>query len=84
MNEKQQSAAADLTAETRNCPVCGHEAWPIAYGMMTADAQARSTKTVFAGCCLKIESRINPQTGLPEMGTAEWGCQNPACGHQWW
>jgi len=84
MNEKQQWAPADLTPETRNCPVCRHESWPIAYGMMTADAQAGSPKTVFAGCCLEIESRINPQTGMPEVGRPQWECQNPVCGHQWW
>ncbi|HEY8294248.1 MAG TPA: hypothetical protein VIG41_02820 [Micrococcaceae bacterium] len=83
MNNKQQPTAEVQASDTRKCPVCGHEAWPIAYGMMTAD-QEQTPKTVYAGCCLQMLARVNPLTGEQEMGIAEWECQNPDCGHQWW
>ena len=42
----------------RRCPVCGQEAWRIAYGMMMPDAMSEHPKTEFAGCCMTEVVRI--------------------------
>ncbi|MDQ6753999.1 MAG: hypothetical protein M3017_11425 [Actinomycetota bacterium] len=84
MNNKEQPAAEVQAPATKNCPICGHEAWPIAYGMMFEADQQAMPKTVFAGCCLEMSMRNNPVTGGPETGIAQWECQNPDCGHRWW
>ena len=68
----------------RKCPVCGHESWRIAYGMMASNAWAEHPKTEFAGCCVIVEERFYPATGKVEFGVPEWACQNPKCRHRWW
>ncbi|GAB3523501.1 hypothetical protein [Arthrobacter monumenti] len=69
----------------RKCPVCGHESWPIAYGMMTPDAMEElPAETVFAGCAVVEEQRVYPATGQIEYGVPSWQCQNDQCRHQWW
>ncbi|MFC7847104.1 hypothetical protein ACFUTU_01365 [Arthrobacter sp. NPDC057388] len=75
---------AKKRATVRKCPICGHESWRIAYGMMMPDAMAEYSKTEFAGCCLTTEERIYPATGKVEFGIPEWACQNPECRHRWW
>lgn len=84
MENEQLYASKTPAPDTRNCPICGHESWPIAYGMMFEADQQAMPKTVFAGCCLEMSMRNNAVTGEPEMGIAEWECQNPDCRHQWW
>ena len=66
------------------CPVCGHESWRTAYGMMMSDAMAEYPKTEFAGCCMTEEVRIYPVTGKVESGVPTWACQSPECRHRWW
>ena len=66
----------------RSCPVCGHESWPIAYGMITPDDMAQHPKTEFAGCCIVHEERLNRRTGQLEYGVPEGACQNVACRHR--
>lgn len=68
----------------RRCPVCGQEAWRIAYGMVMPEVMAEHPKTEFAGCCLTEEVRIYPATGMVESGVPKWACQNPECRHRWW
>ncbi|MHA7277897.1 hypothetical protein [Arthrobacter sp. HLT1-21] len=69
---------------TRKCPVCGSESWRIAYGMILPDARELMPKTVFAGCCVFMDERLNLQTGERELGSPDWECQNAECRHQWW
>jgi hypothetical protein len=69
---------------TRRCPVCGHEGWGIAYGMIVPSARQEMSKTEFAGCVIVEEQRIYPATGNVERGTPKWACQNPECRHRWW
>jgi hypothetical protein len=76
--------SAKRTAATRPCPLCGHEAWPIIYGMVLPDTMEQYPKAEFAGCVVLEELRIYPSTGKVESGVPEWSCQNPACGHRWW
>lgn len=59
----------------RECPVCGHEAWPIAYGMVGPDAAKEDPKTVFAGCVMVMDD---------DGYAAEWRCQSELCGHEWY
>lgn len=69
----------------RKCPVCGHESWPIAYGMMGPDAWEKMPReTAFAGCVVVTGPRENPDTGAIEYGAPEWQCQNEHCGYEWW
>ncbi|MEN8583107.1 hypothetical protein ABFP37_10405 [Burkholderia sp. RS01] len=75
---------AKKRAQTMECPVCGHEAWPIMYGMVMPDARDENPKTEFAGCCIDYEQRVYPATGNVEMGIPEWACQNRECRHRWW
>lgn len=69
---------------SRKCPVCGHEAWRIAYGMIGPSDRQMMPKTEFAGCCIDMEIREYPATGKTEIGTPKWACQNPECRHRWW
>ena len=69
---------------TRKCPICGSEAWRIAYGMIMPSAWETMPKTEFAGCCIDMVVREDPATGKTEIGTHEWACQNPECRHRWW
>jgi hypothetical protein len=71
-------------AATRRCPVCGHEAWRIIYGMVMPEAREQYPKAEFAGCVMVEEQRIYLATGKVEWGTPDWACQNPECGHRWW
>lgn len=71
-------------ASTRRCPLCGSEAWRIAYGMIMPSARDAMPKTEFAGCAIMQEERIDPATGKVEYGTPKWACQNPECRHRWW
>jgi hypothetical protein len=71
-------------AVTRRCPVCGNEAWRIAYGMILPSAREEMPKTEFAGCVIMQEERINPATGKVEFGIPKWVCRNPECRHRWW
>lgn len=68
----------------RDCPICGSNSWPIAYGMMTSDAQEKSPQTIFAGCYITSEQRVYPRTGRVEYGVPQWACQNAECSHEWW
>lgn len=69
---------------TRKCPICGSEAWRIAYGMIMPSDRREMPKTEFAGCAIMVEERIHPTTGNVELGTAKWACQDPECRHRWW
>jgi hypothetical protein len=69
---------------TKKCPVCGHEAWRIIYGMVMPDVRDQYPKAEFAGCVILDEHRIYPATGKVEWGTPNWACQNPNCRHRWW
>ncbi|WP_144672869.1 hypothetical protein [Arthrobacter sp. U41] len=69
---------------TRGCPICGSEAWRIAYGMVMPSARQAMPNTEFAGCVVVDEMRVYPATGKVEFGTPEWACQNPECRHRWW
>lgn len=71
-------------ADSRKCPVCGHEAWRIAYGMILPSARESMPKTEFAGCVVMEEMRVYPVTGKVEFGLPKWACQNPECRHRWW
>ncbi|GAA2134455.1 hypothetical protein GCM10009825_18090 [Arthrobacter humicola] len=71
-------------AATRRCPVCDHEAWPTAYGMITPSMRESMPKSEFAGCVIDMAVRDNPATGREEIGTPKWACQNPECRHRWW
>ena len=72
-------------AVSRKCPVCGSEAWRIAYGMIMPSArEAMPDNTEFAGCCIDMEIREDPATGKTEIGTPEWACQSQECRHRWW
>jgi hypothetical protein len=71
-------------AATRRCPVCGHEAWRIAYGVILPSTREAMPKTEFAGCVIDVAIRGNPATGREEIGTPNWVCQNPECRHRWW
>ena len=71
-------------AATRRCPICGSEAWRIAYGMIMPLARETMPKTEFAGCILMDEMRVYPATGKIEFGLPKWACQNPECRHRWW
>ncbi|WP_143019225.1 hypothetical protein [Arthrobacter sp. ov407] len=77
-------SARKKRAVTRRCPMCGNEAWRIAYGMMPPSARERVPKTVFEGCMILMESRENPASGKTETGAPKWVCQNPDCRHRWW
>jgi hypothetical protein len=79
-----EAKSAKKRSAVRRCPVCGQEAWRIAYGMMMPEVMAEHPKTEFAGCCLTEEVRIHPATGKVESGVPEWACQNPECRHRWW
>jgi threonine dehydrogenase-like Zn-dependent dehydrogenase len=70
--------------ELKACPVCGSEAWPIAYGMILGDTVRENRKVDFAGCVMEYEERINPLTGDREHGVPQWACQNRECRHRWW
>lgn len=80
---KKRVREARRRVQTKACPICGHEAWPLAFGMIPSNEQARMPKTEFAGCCIELVQRINPVTGEVEFAAPEWACQNRACGH-WW
>lgn len=81
----QSPAAKKKRTVSRKCPVCGSEAWRIAYGMIMPSArEAMPEKTEFAGCCIDMETREYPATGKTEIGTPKWACQNPECRHRWW
>ncbi|MDQ0733112.1 hypothetical protein [Arthrobacter sp. B1I2] len=69
---------------TRKCPVCGHEAWRVMYGMIMPDTREQFPKAEFAGCGMMEELRVYPATGKVEMGVPKWACQNPECRHRWW
>ncbi|QOD04353.1 hypothetical protein [Pseudarthrobacter sp. BIM B-2242] len=69
---------------TRRCPVCGHEAWRIIYGMVMPDTVEQYPKTEFAGCVMMHEQRIYPATGQVEWGLPKWACQDDECRHRWW
>lgn len=70
---------------SRKCPVCGSEAWRIAYGMILPSArEAMPDNIEFAGCCIDMVVREYPATGKTEIGTPKWACQNPECRHRWW
>lgn len=71
-------------AVTRRCPICGHEAWPIAYGMMVPSAWETMPKTEFAGCVVTQAKNVYPATGAVEFGVPKWACQNPECRHRLW
>lgn len=79
-----KNSAKRKGAATRNCPVCGHEAWRIIYGMVMPDVREQYPKAEFAGCVMMDEQRIYPSTGHIEWGTPKWACQNAECGHRWW
>lgn len=68
----------------KKCPICGGDAWPIAYGMVGPDAHEESPETHFAGCCIDHQERVYPTTGKVEYGVPKWACQNDGCRHQWW
>lgn len=76
--------ATQKRTTTRKCPVCGHEAWRIMYGMVDPSIMGENPKTEFAGCCINMDVRINPTTGKPESGAPKWARQNPECRHSWW
>lgn len=69
---------------TRKCPVCGHEAWRIMYGMVMPDAKEEHPRTVFAGCVVLTEERYYLGSGKTELGVPQWACQDAECGHRWW
>lgn len=71
-------------AVSRKCPVCGHEAWRIAYGMVMPSARQTMPKTEFAGCIVMDEMRVYPATGKVEFGLPKWACQSSECRHRWW
>lgn len=72
------------SAAIQTCPVCGHEAWRIIYGMVLPDTREHHPYAEFAGCVVMDEMRIYPRTGKVEMGVPEWACQNADCRHRWW
>jgi hypothetical protein len=76
--EKKRASAV------RQCTVCGHEAWPIVFGMVLPGDRQDYAKAEFAGCCVVHEERLNPRTGQLEYGVPEWVCQNAECRHRWW
>jgi hypothetical protein len=71
-------------AATRKCPVCGHAAWRIIYGMVMPDVMEEYPKAEFAGCVVMEEQRLYPTTGHVEWGVLRWACQSPRCRHRWW
>lgn len=79
-----QDAEARRTTPTSKCSVCGHEAWPVAYGMIMPDILEEHPKTEYAGCVVMEEVRIYPATGKVEIGVPQWACQNPDSRHRWW
>jgi hypothetical protein len=80
----KEAKPAKKLESVRKCPVCGHESWRIAYGMVMPDVMAENPKTEFAGCCMDYEARVYPATGKVEMGLPKWACQNAECRHRWW
>ena len=81
----QSPAPKKKRTVSRKCPVCGGEAWRIAYGMIMPSArEAMPENTEFAGCCIDMEIREDPATGKTEIGIPKWACQNPECRHRWW
>lgn len=50
-------------AATRRCPVRGHEALRIAYGMILTSMRKSMPKSEFAGCVMEVKVRANPATG---------------------
>ncbi|MHA7143794.1 hypothetical protein ACX80U_03650 [Arthrobacter sp. TmT3-37] len=72
------------SSRTTSCPRCGHEAWPIAYGMVPPSVQEENPRVVYAGCVMSEEWRPDPATGEPRYGTPEWECQKSGCRHRWW
>ena len=69
---------------SRKCPVCGSEAWRIAYGMIMPSARQTMPETEFAGCIVMDETPVYPATGKVEFGSPKWACQAPECRHRWW
>ena len=78
------SAAPKKRTSTKKCPLCGHEAWRIMFGMVMPDVRTQYPNTVFEGCVVMEEMRIYPATGKVESGVPRWACQNPECRHRWW
>ena len=79
-----EKGKAKKSAETRRCPVCGHESWRIIYGMVMPDVIEQYPKAEFAGCAIVPEDRFYFATGKVESGIAKWACQNDECRHRWW
>ncbi|BBE21865.1 hypothetical protein MN0502_07480 [Arthrobacter sp. MN05-02] len=67
-----------------SCPVCGHSAWPIMYGMVPPNVYEAHPETVFAGCVITEELWTDPVTGVADHGVPEWECQSDRCRHRWW
>ena len=83
-DETTPSPQPKKRAVSRKCPVCGSEAWRIAYGMIMPSARNAMPKTEFAGCIVMDEMLVYPATGKVEFGLPKWACQNPECRHRWW
>lgn len=66
------------------CPVCGYEAWPLVYGMVSSRAREENLKTEFAGCVVLVERSVDPSTGEVLSGRPKWACQNVGCRYRWW
>jgi hypothetical protein len=54
----KEAKPAKKLESVRKCPVCGHESWRIAYGMVMPDVMAENPQTEFAGCCMDCEARV--------------------------
>lgn len=55
---------------TTTCPKCGHEAWPVRYGMWLPDRGKPAPKVVMAGCVI-------------EPDAPQWTCLYVDCGYEW-
>jgi hypothetical protein len=55
---------------TTTCPRCGHEAWPVVYGMWIPSYDGPEPKVIRAGCVI-------------EPGRPDWQCLNDDCEYSW-
>ncbi|QTG82575.1 hypothetical protein [Arthrobacter crystallopoietes] len=67
VEKKKPKVAKDGTTM---CPRCGHEAWPVRFGMWVPQPDKPAPKAVMAGCV------IGPDE-------PDWACQNEECGYEW-